>query len=85
MPEWCEQGGPKHDKVCDNAPMEPMTKREFVEFLRVAAEQGIDGYLTMLADSTPDEAKAIAVEAVDESATCYAGIGSCGRGWCHHG
>ena len=86
QPEWCEQGGPEHDNVCDNALMEPMTKREFVDFQKAAGEQAIDAYVFMLNDgSSAEEAKDTATDEVMEASTCYAGIGSCGRGWCHHG
>lgn len=87
VPEWCEEGGPVHDDVCDNAPMHPMTKHEFVGFQRSAAQHAIEAYLLTLelGDLEGDEAVECAVDEVDEAATCYAGIGSCGRGWCNHG
>lgn len=50
VPEWCESGQEPHDDVCDNAPMRPMTKYEFVGFLRAAAEQAIDAYAFLTAD-----------------------------------
>lgn len=89
VPEWCEEGGPVHDDVCDNAPMHPMTKHEWVEFLKGAAAQAITAYRVLTEDEEgvgfgPEEAAQLAVDEVDESATCYAGIGSCGRGWCKH-
>lgn len=87
VPEWCEaEGHDQHDDVCDNAPMHPMTKHEWIEFSKAAAEQAITAYRFMVEDEDfdPTEAASVAVEEVDESASCYAGIGSCGRGWCHH-
>ena len=86
-PEWCEQGGPEHDDVCDNAPMGSMTKRDFVERMRSAAAQAIDAYVFMLVEEgfDPELSKEEAIAEVAEVAACFAGIGSCGRGWCRHG
>lgn len=86
-PEWCESGQEPHDRVCDNALMPPMTKYEFVEFQRTAANLAIDAYIVLEDDDfewTPEQVREMAVDNVGESATCYAGIGSCGRGWCDH-
>lgn len=86
-PEWCEIGGEPHDEVCDNAPMPPMTKHEFVEHLDRAARHGIDAYRFLAeheAGWSFEQMTDMAVDEVTESATCYAGIGSCGRGWCQH-
>lgn len=86
VPEWCEQGGPEHDDVCDNGPMEAMTKRDFVDALVAAARHGIFGFLVMRSDEFSEaEATEAAVDEVEEAAVCRAGIGSCGRGWCNHG
>ncbi|MEM9710583.1 MAG: hypothetical protein AAGA17_00085 [Actinomycetota bacterium] len=87
-PEWCEQGGPEHDDICDNALMPPMTKHRFVELQRMAAEQALESYTLSVemdqCDMPDDWHRQGAVADVDEVATCYAGIGSCGRGWCNH-
>jgi hypothetical protein len=94
-PEWCESGTEPHDEVCDNAPMGPMTKREFVEYLTTAAKHGIEAFRLLMTepddvpipdgpDFTDEDKVEMAVVEVEESATCYAGIGSCGRGWCKH-
>lgn len=86
VPEWCESGREPHDDVCDNAPMAPMTKREFVVAQVSAASQAVDAYAFMLADGhDAEDGKDTALEEVREASTCWAGIGSCGRGWCHHG
>lgn len=85
-PEWCETGQEPHSDVCDNGPMEAMSKRQFVDAMEAAAEHAIDAYTFMRLDEwNHDEAKEQAVSEVNEAATCRAGIGSCGRGWCHHG
>lgn len=84
VPEWCESGGEPHNQVCDNAPMEAMTKREFVGSMHAAAEQAIGAYQFLLGEGFEADAKEMALAEVEESAICFAGIGSCGRGWCKH-
>jgi hypothetical protein len=97
-PEWCESGTEPHDDECDNAPMPPMTKREFVDYQMAAAKHGIEAYRFLTedledpaditiptVDPFSDEQKVeMSVEEVEESAVCFVGIGSCGRGWCKH-
>lgn len=87
VPEWCEEGAPNHSDVCDNALMPSMTKREFVDYQLSAAEQGISGFRVLSSDEgfTDSQATAVAMDGVRESTVCFAQIGSCGRGWCHHG
>jgi hypothetical protein len=72
-----------------------MTKREFVDCQRSAAQHALDSW-RILSEEPDDflirddrefsgeEKVEIVVGEVEESATCFAGIGSCGRGWCKH-
>ncbi len=86
FPEWCETGTEPHDDVCDNAPMHLMTKHEWIEFVQLGAAQAIDAYRFLIADGMEeDEAKDCALAEAEDASACYAGIGSCGRGWCQHG
>lgn len=87
IPEWCSQDpGGAHGDVCPESPMPIMTKAEFVGFLESAAEHAIEDYQYFMdnEDFDSSEAFGVARDAVSESAFCYAGIGSCGRGWCNH-
>lgn len=84
-PEWCEQGGDPHDATCPEAAF-PLTKAGFVDALESAARHAIESYLWCVRDEGLNNAEALdmALSEVEESAVCYAGIGSCGRGWCNH-
>lgn len=89
-PEWCddEEKGPgdEHGSVCPERLMEPMTKAEFVGYLESAARNAVQSYRIGLdMEITPDDAAEQAVDEVSEVGMCFAGIGSCGRGWCDHG
>lgn len=87
VPEWCETGQEPHDDVCDNAPMPSMTKHEFVDYQESAAKHAIDAY-RFIAEEYPDwsveQLTDFALGDVQEASVCFAGIGSCGRGWCQH-
>lgn len=83
--EWCEQTDGTHDDTCPDHPMEPMTKGEWVRQISDAVGAAIDDYVFMLGEGYGHEdAKDVAVAQADEGSVCYAGIGSCGRGWCQH-
>ncbi|KKM02803.1 hypothetical protein LCGC14_1780750 [marine sediment metagenome] len=74
----------KHDQHCERASMK-ITKAAFV----VAAEGGVkaafESYKTLIGMGFVDEdALEMAIEETRESATCFAGIGSCGGGGCKH-
>lgn len=85
IPEWCEQDGESHDETCPKHPME-QTKGEFVTAARGGAAAAIQAYQFLISDGFSAEAAAEqAVDESEESAICFAGIGSCGRGWCKHG
>lgn len=67
--------------------MEAMTKRRFVEYLETAAQHGIEQYRFFAEECPEDSVESLTEQAVDqvvESASCYAGIGSCGGGGCKH-
>jgi len=49
------------------------------------ARAAINSFLMMREEGFGiEEATDMAVEEASESAVCFAGIGSCGRGWCKH-
>lgn len=89
-PEWCdedERDGQPHGPVCPEGPLnvEHYTKRMFVVGVQANAEQAIWSYLFGRAEGySHEDALAQAVSEAEEAATCFAGIGSCGRGWCQH-
>lgn len=96
VPEWCDEDGEDHSTTCPNHLLDdglPMTKARYVEITRIAAKVAIESYRTLTESDDlgdlgfalrPDEAAECAVDDVVEASTCYAGIGSCGRGWCKH-
>lgn len=85
VPEWCESAEPGHDDTCPEHPMD-ITKAAFV----AAAEQGalaaIETYRRMVDEEGMGHEAALEMVQVEtqEGAVCFAGIGSCGRGWCNH-
>jgi hypothetical protein len=89
-PEWCEEeAADQHSPTCPDHLMtatEGQTKAEFVGMAEQIAKAAITAYKFMLDDgSDHQDAMDTAIEEEVEAAVCYAGIGSCGRGWCHHG
>jgi hypothetical protein len=88
VPEWCDEDGDGHSPTCPNHLLDDglaMTKARFVEFNAIAADLACDAYQLMRDEGFDhDEAKEMAIAEAEEGATCYAGIGSCGRGWCKH-
>lgn len=65
--------------------MAPMSKYEFVQYQKSAARMAIESYRFFVEDAfTKEEAAEYALDEVEEVASCFAGIGSCGRGWCNH-
>jgi hypothetical protein len=85
--EWCE--GPlegPHGDVCPERQMDDYTKGEFVRQAVLSARYAIEAYRSLLSEDGMDDesAREMAEANVEESAVCYAGIGSCGRGWCNH-
>jgi hypothetical protein len=89
-PEWCEEEAvDQHSPTCPDHLMtatDGQTKAEFVGMCENIAKAAITAYKFMLEDgSTDNEAVEQAVEEEVEAAVCFAGIGSCGRGWCKHG
>lgn len=86
--EWCEQptGGP-HDDTCPDAPMPgAYTKADFVFHAEAAAHAAIEAYRICRDDEamSHEDALELALAENEESAVCFTGIGSCGRGWCQH-
>lgn len=92
-PEWCDpterEGERHHGPVCPESQFHPdgdYTKAQFVMGAVANTGASIDSYLLWLEDGVSHhEARENAMREADEIATCFAGIGSCGRGWCHHG
>lgn len=90
-PEWCDpeekEGGREHGEVCPESPFAPQhyTKGQFVGGAQVCAEVAITDYLGYLEEGwSHEDALRDAIDQARESAVCFAGIGSCGRGWCQH-
>ena len=76
----------EHDEFCEHSPS-GFTKGEFLEAVEAAAPWLIESYLMvfgLLDGLTHEEAVKMAVDEHVESAACYVGLGSCGRGWCKH-
>lgn len=91
-PEWCDpderENGAEHGPVCPEAPFAPegYTKSLFVAGAQANAHAAITTYLFWIEEGySHEDALEAAVDEADEVATCFAGIGSCGRGWCQHG
>jgi hypothetical protein len=88
VPEWCDEDDEGHLPTCPNHLLDEgstMTKGRFVEISAIAADLACDAYKTMRDEGfSHEQAKEAAVQDAEEGATCYAGIGSCGRGWCKH-
>jgi hypothetical protein len=85
VPEWCDEAGAGHSGTCPEHLLD-ITKSAFV----AAAEQGalaaVETY-RMLRDEegmTHEAALEMTQVEAQEGAVCFAGIGSCGRGWCNH-
>lgn len=81
---WCEEV--PHHPSCEQAPME-MTKQEFVDAAVGGVEGSIGTYLFLVNDEgmTYEQALETVLDEAEESASCFAGIGSCGGGGCKHG
>lgn len=74
-----------HWKGCHLRSMD-FTKADFVWAAEGGARAAIESYQFMLDEGfSPDEAKQSAVDEAQESAVCFAGIGSCYGGGCKHG
>ncbi len=84
-PEWCELGADPHDDTCPEHKIE-MTKAFFVGAMGNIAETAIDAYRVVIDAQGDPDAGAVdtARGEAEEAAACFAGIGSCGRGWCQH-
>ncbi len=76
----------EHDEFCPHAVFtETITKGDFVEVAEVVATAVVDSYQFGLDEGwEPEMAKSVAVSENAESAACYVGMGSCGRGGCKH-
>ena len=76
----------EHDEFCPHAEFtETTTKGDFVAVSETVAEAVVDSYQFGLDEGwEPEMAKSVAISENAESAACYVGIGSCGRGGCKH-
>lgn len=63
-----------------------MTKQEFVDLTERAARMAFENYdrVVEYCGYEGQEARDLSIEEIVESATCWAGIGSCGGGGCKH-
>ena len=86
VPEWCEpRAGQAHESTCPESFVAGLTKGSFVAGAESTARAAIGSFLMMREEGfSIEEATDQAVDEANESATCFAGIGSCGRGWCKH-
>lgn len=85
IPEWCESSDGSHDKTCPDAFMDRYRKGDFVAGAEQSARAAIGSFLMMREEGfSVEDSTAQAIEEAHESAFCFAGIGSCGRGWCKH-
>ena len=84
MTDDCDCPSGAHNLHCGLALMK-ITKEAFV----IAAEGGVkaafEAYKILVGMGYTDKnAQAIVIEEAEESASCFAGIGSCGSGGCKH-
>ena len=83
-PEWCELAAEPHDEECPEHKLD-ITKGFFVGSHGTAAANAIQAYKIWLDKGcTEEDAIDVARSEAEEAAACFAGIGSCGRGWCQH-
>jgi hypothetical protein len=83
--EWCEQADGTHDQTCPDAFMDRYRKGDFVAGAEQSARAAIASFLMMREEGfSVTDSTSMAVEEANEGAMCFAGIGSCGRGWCKH-
>jgi hypothetical protein len=89
IPEWCTANAAElehniHDATCPESAM-VLTKAQFVSAAEGGALAAIEAYRILLDNGdSPEQALELAVDEASEGAMCFAGIGSCGRGWCKH-
>lgn len=82
---WCKTDTDEHDERCERSPMN-LTKQEFVDAAAGGSKAAIESYLFLVNEEklTHEEAMEMTLTEADESASCWAGIGSCGGGGCKH-
>ena len=75
---------PDHESRCELAPM-TISKAGFVTSAEGGVRAAFESYKILIGmDFTVKDAQEMVIEETRESASCFAGIGSCGGGGCKH-
>lgn len=83
--DLCDCPSGVHEPRCELASMS-LTKAGFVDAAEGGVRAALEAYkLLVRMGYTDEDATTMATEETRESATCFAGIGSCGGGGCKHG
>lgn len=81
--DYYSEGEP-HDEFCPHAPF-VITRGGVVDSSVASAQIAIDAFVFLRSvGSSEHDAREMAIEDAREAASCFAGVGSCGRGWCKH-